>query len=470
MTDQNYPTQRPEIPVVLLVTRERQYTRILRAYVIAGLVFMLLPGTFLGVWNLISISGQHGAHSLSAAWIQAHGHAQIFGWIGSFIIGIGFYSLPAAKKAGLRVAKITFALWVLGVALRWATNIYAWHWRLLLPVSALLELGAFCMFLRALRRHKPAPHMPSSSTAKPGWIVAILFGTLGFGAVLVLNATLALATAMLGQSPAFPHVFEQHYLAIVTWAFIVPTIWGFSARWVPVFIGTPRADDPRLKMALLLIAAGALLTAAGQTFMATVAFAFGAGLGTFALNIFHHALTEPKVKGVDLRFPLFIRIAYVWMIVAAFIGVAAAMWDRDGGIWGASRHALTVGFFATMVFSIGQRVLPHFAGVKRLFSTRLMLASVTLLSAGCLIRVIAEILAYEDILRMAWPFLPVSAIAEMAAVSLFAANILLSVALSPSAFVDTPFVPQPTAVQASQSQPYVWVPSPKHFRMNDYEK
>jgi len=446
MTAWSGVTVTPEIPSILLVARERRSTSMLRAYVIAGLTFMLLPGTFLGVWNLISISSQHGLRSLSAAWIQAHGHAQIFGWIGSFILGIGFYSLPAAKKAGTGVARLTFALWIAGVALRWMTNIYAWHWRLLLPASALLEIGAFLLFYRALRGHKPAPQLPGAGAAKPGWIVAVLFGTLGFGAALILNAVVAFAIAIEGQSPAFPHVFEQRYLSIVTWAFIVPTIWGFSARWVAVFIGTPRADDVKLKLALAVVAAATLLAAAGQTVIATSLFAIGAGMGTFALNIFHPAVNDPKVKGVDRRFPLFVRIAYIWMLMAALMAVAAAIWDKNGGIWGASRHALTVGFFATMVFSIGQRVLPHFAGVQRLFSTRMMLANLALLNAGCAIRVIAEVLAYEEITNATWRFLPVSAFAEMAAVALFAANILLSIALSPTAFVDTRDVLPRTAV------------------------
>ena len=42
---------------------------------------MLLPGTFLGVWNLFAISSRRAPDSISAAWVQAHGHAQIFGWI-----------------------------------------------------------------------------------------------------------------------------------------------------------------------------------------------------------------------------------------------------------------------------------------------------------------------------------------------------------------------------------------------------
>jgi hypothetical protein len=44
------------------------------------------------VWNLLSITSHRAADSISPAWIQAHGHAQIFGWIGAFILGIVFYS------------------------------------------------------------------------------------------------------------------------------------------------------------------------------------------------------------------------------------------------------------------------------------------------------------------------------------------------------------------------------------------
>src|SRR5579859_5595696 len=80
-------------PAILLKAREESAQRLMMAYAITGLFFMLLPGTFLGVWNLISISGGRGS-AISTSWIQAHGHAQIFGWVGTFILGIGFYSIP----------------------------------------------------------------------------------------------------------------------------------------------------------------------------------------------------------------------------------------------------------------------------------------------------------------------------------------------------------------------------------------
>lgn len=44
---------------------ERRLARLLAAYVVSGLFFMILPGTVLGVWNLVGISSQRVPKSLS---------------------------------------------------------------------------------------------------------------------------------------------------------------------------------------------------------------------------------------------------------------------------------------------------------------------------------------------------------------------------------------------------------------------
>src|SRR6516162_10020860 len=140
-------------------TREIQLSRLLMFCISGGLLFMLLPGTFLGVWNLVSISGRRAAESISPAWIQAHGHAQVLGWIGTFILGIGYYSIAKLRR-GIKPYPIWSAwlagvMWMSGVLLRWLANVYLWHWRELLQVSAGLELAAFLMFFRAVSQHKP---------------------------------------------------------------------------------------------------------------------------------------------------------------------------------------------------------------------------------------------------------------------------------------------------------------------------
>ena len=86
--------------------RERQKSLMLRAWIVSGLFFMALPGTLLGFSNLMAISAHHGLGTLPAAWMEGHGHAQMFGWIGSFILGIGFYSQPTHGRVGHSSASV----------------------------------------------------------------------------------------------------------------------------------------------------------------------------------------------------------------------------------------------------------------------------------------------------------------------------------------------------------------------------
>jgi hypothetical protein len=90
-----------------------------------------------------------------------------------------------------------------------------------------------------------------------------------------------------------------------------------------------------------------------------------------------------------------------------------------------------------MVFSIGPRILPHFAGVQAIFSKRFMFLSLVLLQTGCTLRVCSEPLAYEGILSFAWKTLPISGMLELSGVLVFAVNIALTMLIGKSAFART---------------------------------
>jgi uncharacterized protein involved in response to NO len=408
------------------IERERGAQRLVTAFILTGLAFMLLPGTFLGVWNLISISESRSVTTLSPAWIQAHGHAQIFGWIGTFILGIGLYSLQKMQRSApfpLSRGWLCLALWTAGVLLRWTTNIYAWHWRVMLPISALLELGAFVLFQRSVRRHRKA----GEKTKSEAWMILVVSSTVGFVASLIANALLSIVLAWRDSGPAFPHDIDQRLLVLSTWGFLVLAIWGFNAKWLPVFLGLKSPSEKGLVAGLTINAAGVLAAMLGSFRISALLLLSGAVVVILALRIFDAAQHAPKTLNVHSSFPIFVRLAYVWLAVAALLTVWATGADRAGGIWGASRHALTVGFIAVMVFAIGQRVLPAFCGMKILFSPAIMLWSLTLLNLGCLLRVTSEIPAYEGYWRPAWHILPISAVIELLAVSLFAINIAVSI-------------------------------------------
>ncbi len=415
---------------------ERRKSLMLRAWILSGLFFMALPGTLLGFSNLMAISAHRGLSGLPDAWLQGHGHAQMFGWIGSFILGIGFYSQPARGRSVLRIPLACYLLWTSGVAMRWVASIYGWHWRALFPLSAGFELLAVLLFLAAASQHK-LPASAQGKAAKPPmelWMISVLLGTAGLTAAVIFNFVEFVRLAAGGVLLAFPHALDQKYLVLLAWGFLVPVVWGFSARWLHAFLALARPDAHIFRVALLLDLAGVLLGVSGWTRTATVLLASSAVAIAFALHLTQAPHGPAKVQGIHPSFPSFIRLAYLWLVIAGCMGIWAAFEDLHGGIWGASRHALTVGFAATMVFAIGPRILPHFAGVQAIFSKRLMFLSLLLLQTGCVLRVSSEPLAYEGILSFAWKILPVSGVLELSGVLVFAVNIALTFLLGRSAF------------------------------------
>jgi len=420
--------------------RETALSRLLMAFITSGLLFMLFPGTLLGVWNLLQISGRESAGLISPAWLQAHGHAQVFGWIGSFLLGIGFYSIPKLRgdvTAAIRRAWLCWILWTIGVALRWSSTVYLWNWRVLLPASGILELAAFLFFFRAVSQHRPES---SSKGGMEPWVWVVMAATFGFLAALVGNLAGSISVALHGSSPAFPHRFDQRYLALLGWGFLVPFVWGFSAKWMRVFLGLKPLREKVLLGTVLVNSAGVILVLFGITSTAVWFFTTAAVLSVVAIRIFEPGTQEPKTRGIHSSFPFFVRMAYGWLLVAALLGVAANFWDTSGGIWGASRHALTVGFISVMVLSVGQRILPAFAGMRLLWSPRLMFGGLFVLTIGCTLRVSCEVLAYQGYANWAWQVLPLSALLELGGLTLFAINILGTFVLQPSHAFKEPMV------------------------------
>ena len=221
----------------ITAARETTLSHLLMLYISTGLLFMLLPGTFLGVWNLLAISSHRAADSVSPAWIQAHGHAQIFGWIGTFILGIGFYSIPKLRRLNsfaLSAVWSAWALWTGGVTLRWLVSVYQWHWRTLLPLSAILEFAAFLIFFRTVSGHRP---QDAGKSKLEHWVFVVIAGSVGLLLTLLVNLGVTLFLGLRGASAETPAEFDQRFLVLQTWGFLVPFVWGFSAKWLPVFLG-----------------------------------------------------------------------------------------------------------------------------------------------------------------------------------------------------------------------------------------
>ena len=350
----------------VIVACERLKSLMLRAWILAGIFFMALPGTLLGFSNLMAISTHHGLGALPAAWIQGHGHAQVFGWIGSFVLGIGFYSQPSHGRSVIRIPLTTsFALWTAGGAMRWTASIYGWHWRSVFPISAGFELIAVLLFIAAASQHK-LPERAQSKRAKPRmelWMVSVLMGTAGLAALVIFNFVECLRLAINGTLPAFPHALDQKYLVLLAWGFLDASGLGVF-RTLAAYL--PR-DCPAQRASILhRVVPGPDRRSLRRLWLDHRGDDFAhLRLSHNRARIASDSASSPgpaKVQGIHPSFPSFIRLAYAWLLIAGSMSLVwAALADQHGGIWGASRHALTVGFAATMVFAIGPRILPHFA-------------------------------------------------------------------------------------------------------------
>src|SRR6185312_14566169 len=226
--------------------------------------------------------------------------------------------------------------------------------------------------------------------------------------------------AIHSTQPALSASLDQPFLVLQTWGVLVVFVWGFSAKWLPTFLGLRSTRTKLLLAAVALNTAGVVAAFVSATVIATILLLAGILVAIVALRIAESSERPAKIKGVHSTFPAFVRIAYAWACIAGALGIWAALARNPQGIWGASRHALTVGFLAMMVFAIGQRVLPAFSGMRLLFSPRLMLAALALLALGCTLRVSCEALAYQGFAAWAWALLPVSAVIELSAVLAFA--------------------------------------------------
>src|SRR5690349_18646007 len=99
-----------------------------KPFVRAALITVLRVGCTLGAINL-AVMG-FGA-DLNAVWtplIQAHGYAQMFGWVGLFIMGVAYHTIPRFYLRPLSRPELvlpSFALCAAGVVLRFAAQPFA---------------------------------------------------------------------------------------------------------------------------------------------------------------------------------------------------------------------------------------------------------------------------------------------------------------------------------------------------------
>jgi hypothetical protein len=375
----------------------RSGDRVHLPFMLTGLGAALLVGFVLG--PAIPLL-QHGAirlHGLGLERaIQAHGAAQLSGWAGLLVVGMGLRLLPRfAGRPPLMpvVATVLWGLLVPGLVLRLAGQLGG--------PSVLLPLGLALQALGQVGFAGAVAVIISTATApKRSWTVAVVTGMVGW----LGWAAMDLVAATTARQGLIPERIETASTYLALFAAIGPFIWAVQSRSVPTFFGRGEPSIRRLAIpcaglvivAVLMAWAGSLPLAPDLTFWSA---ALIAGLCT--------ALIAPQVGGlggdpVRLReasrpLAVYVIAANRWAVAAGgllLIGGAVGLAGRSAPatlLADAARHAFGIGTVSVMIVGMAELLAPEFAMARMGDARRaIRVAPWWLLNAAAALRVAAD--------------------------------------------------------------------------------
>src|SRR5436309_2174773 len=132
----------------------------------------------------------------------------------------------------------------------------------------------------------------------PGTFLGVISGCVGWLAALTINLLSTVFLAWRGISPVLPHGFDQRFLVLQTWGFLVPFVWGFSAKWLPVFLGLRSTRASLLLRSVAVNTSGVLAAMFGWMKISMLLLAAGLVVAIYALRIFESPERPAKTGGV----------------------------------------------------------------------------------------------------------------------------------------------------------------------------
>ncbi|HUI05532.1 MAG TPA: hypothetical protein VL486_00850 [Verrucomicrobiae bacterium] len=375
-----------------------------KRFVFGALFVAVTAGFGLGVVNLTRIALAQSYYEISGVLKQVHGHAQIFGWIGLFIMGVAFHAVPRMKMQVLRpirAAKASFWLMFFGVLLRVVAQPFGATavGRFAVLGSGLMEFAAVGLFAwllaRAIRgsNQKGSPRIPRGEFhekylwASVGWFVVLAAWNLWIVGQMFRHRTVGV-----------PALADALWIHVAFFGFIANMIFGFSVRVLPHFLGLrqPRVLPANIAFWLWNGAIFLRYPVERLAWAASTLEAVAIVLFVWALGIFARRRTRIDILGVDNSFAWFIKLGYGWLLMVALIPFHADVFRLSAS----ARHTMAIGFITPLIFGVAYRVLPIFNGVN-LWSNRLMRASFWAWAAGS---TLAFAMAFNRVFETMWSY------------------------------------------------------------------
>lgn len=371
---------------------------------------------------------------------QAHGHLQLYGWAGLFVLGVAFHFLPRLRGAPLAWPRAV--PWLLGaqvaalllrgvsqplLAADGAPAGAAALWRALLVASAALELagvGSAVAVLAATALRRDGPLLRTRPALWSVWpFVLCAMGSLALATLL--NAANMLQAVTVGGG-VVPAAGDAANVLLGLFGFLVPMALAMSARALPLYAGLEAFPRRVLWPAALVYAGGLALALVGSGAALAPSMALGqlGGLGLalmggvlvtfiglFGRLMMHRGHLPGRVRALTPApevaargyvravrseratfgpYVALIASAYGWALLAGALllldGLALALGGSPPVTLDAPRHSLAVGFLALLLAGVSARMLPGFSG-GHLASPRLVSALLWLGNGAALLRV-----------------------------------------------------------------------------------
>jgi uncharacterized protein involved in response to NO len=363
---------------------------------------------------------------------QAHGHLQLYGWAGLFVLGVALHFLPRLRGTPLVGARLI--PWLLGILIAslvlravsqplLATNLGS-VWRIGLVSSGILEMSAFVivlslLILTALRGPRP--------TTRPAYwsVFPFIAGAFCSFALASIVNLVNMAQAAQGSGLALD-AGDTLNVTLGLFGFLVPMALAMSARSLPLYAGLdgfPRRVLWPLAglyfVGLLLLCVGvdggpgpslwaSTLNGIGMILLGGVVLLF---VGIFLSLIRRRGQLpervaklapspetlaqtyQQQVKKEQTHYGPFVGLvasAYLWAMLGALLllidGGSLLATGSELVAFDAVRHSFAIGFIALLICGIAPRMLPSFSDGK-IVSPRLVSATLWLGNAAAVLRV-----------------------------------------------------------------------------------
>ncbi|MGI9060922.1 MAG: hypothetical protein ACR2H5_20340 [Ktedonobacteraceae bacterium] len=427
-------TDRPSVTVA--VQRKPSQEQFTRVAPILGAALLLGTGGGFVLASILTLSSAF--HTPLGSWwlavAQAHGHLQLYGWAGLFVLGVAFHFLPRLRGTPLAAAWLVpwfLATQVAGLLLRVLSQpLLVMNgmdiWRVLLITSGVLECAALCVAV--ILFVLTVLHGPSLTTrpAFLGVLPLVVGAFIALGLATCVNlVNVVVATTTDGLVPA---VGDNLNVTLGLFGFLVPIALAMSAQSLPMYAGLspfprrmlwPLAGCYWTGVVLICISTiqvdwSGILASVGMLFTGGVLLVFTAVFmrmmrtrGTLPKKVAHlapapeatarnyqkHVRNESNAYG---PFVALVASAYLWAVLGSVLLVVdglvmvlgfAPLFSID-----TIRHSFAVGFVTLLICGIAPRMVPGFSGSK-IMSPHLVRATLWFGNAAAALRVGSLLLA-----------------------------------------------------------------------------